>query len=146
MQLTVKHYSELSVDELYALLQARNAVFVLEQNCPYQDLDDRDQNAYHLWLHDDQGIAAYLRVLPQGVAFPDCSLGRVLTLRRRQGLGTQLMREGIRIARDRFHADYITIEAQLYARHFYELLGFVACSDVFLLDNIEHIKMRLQVE
>ncbi len=98
MTLVIKHYSELTPDELYELLKVRNAVFVVEQDCPYQDLDDKDKNGYHLWYCDDEGIAAYLRVLAPGVSFDDCSIGRVLTTRRRQGLGTALMKEGIRVA------------------------------------------------
>jgi len=142
MQLTVKHYSELTLDELYALLQARSAVFVVEQNCPYQDLDDKDRNAYHLWYHDADGIVACLRVLAPGVSFDDCSIGRVLTLRRGQGLGVALMKEGIRIAEEKYQAAHITIEAQVYARAFYERLGFVRCSEEFLEDGIPHIRMR----
>jgi len=141
-ELTIKHYSELSPDELYELLKVRSAVFVVEQNCPYQDLDDKDKNAYHLWYHDAKGIVACLRVLPPGVSFEDCSIGRVLTTRRRAGLGTALMKEGIRVAEEKYQAKHITIEAQLYAREFYEKLGFVKCSDEFLEDGILHIKMR----
>ncbi len=142
MQLTIKHFSELSLDELYELLKVRNAVFVVEQECPYQDLDDKDKNAYHLWLHDDDGIVAYLRVLAPGVSFDDCSIGRVITIRRREGWGTALMKEGFRIAVEKYHADHITIEAQVYARPFYENLGFVKCSEEFLEDGIPHIRMR----
>jgi len=145
MKLNIKHYSELTPDELYALLQARSAVFVVEQDCVYQDLDDKDKNAYHLWYEDEAGIAAYLRVLAPGVSFDDCSIGRVLTTRRRQGLGTALMKEGIRIAIEKYQARHITIEAQCYAREFYEKLGFVKCSDTFLEDGIPHIRMTLTV-
>jgi len=142
MTLYIKHYSELSTDELYELLKVRSAVFVVEQDCAYQDLDDKDKQAYHLWYQDDEGIAACLRVLAPGVSFDDCSIGRVLTTRRRQGLGTALMKEGIRVAEEKYQAQHITIEAQLYARVFYERLGFVKCSDEFLEDGIPHIRMR----
>jgi len=142
MTLTVKHYSELTPDELYELLKVRSAVFVVEQDCVYQDLDDKDKNAYHLWLHDEKGMAACLRVLAPGVSFDDCSIGRVLTTRRRQGLGTALMKEGIRIAEEKYQASHITIEAQVYAREFYEKLGFRKCSEEFLEDGIPHIRMR----
>jgi len=142
MQLTIKHYTELTPDELYELLKVRSAVFVVEQECVYQDLDNKDKNAYHLWYHDKDGIAACLRVLAPGVSFEDCSIGRVLTIRRRIGLGTALMKEGIRIAEEKYHAAHIIIEAQVYAREFYEKLGFVKCSDEFLEDGIPHIRMK----
>ncbi len=142
MTLNIKHYSELTPDELYELLKVRSEVFVVEQNCVYQDLDNKDKHAYHLWYSDDKGIAACLRVLEPGISFDDCSIGRVLTTRRRLGLGTALMKEGIRIASEKYHADHITIEAQVYAREFYEKLGFVKCSEEFLEDGIPHIRMR----
>ncbi len=139
---TIKHYSELNTNELYELLKVRNSVFVVEQECPYQDLDDKDKEAYHFWLHDDNGIAAYLRVLAPGVSFKDCSIGRVLTTRRRLGLGTKIMKEGIRIAKEKYGADHIMIEAQVYAIEFYKKLGFVECSEEFLEDGIPHVRMR----
>lgn len=143
MELNIKHYSELTTDELYALLQVRSAVFVVEQDCVYQDLDDKDKNGYHLWYQDEKGIAACLRVLAPGVSFEDCSVGRVLTTRRRMGLGTALMKEGIKVAFEKYQTEHIIIEAQVYAREFYEKLGFVKCSDEFLEDGIPHIRMRL---
>lgn len=142
MELKVKHYTELTTDELYELLKARNIVFVEEQKCLYQDMDDKDKDAYHVWLEEGNRVVAYLRVLAPGVSFDDCSIGRVLTIKRRQGLGTELMKEGIRVAEEKFGAEHITIEAQLYVRDFYEKLGFVKCSEMFLDVGIPHIKMR----
>lgn len=144
MQLTCKHYRELTADELHDIYQARVAVFVVEQNCPYQEIDGNDKAAYHLWLHDGEGIQAYLRVLPPGTTFADASIGRVIAMKRRQGLASRLLREGIKLARDKFRADSITIEAQVYARRLYEKAGFVQTSDEFLEDGIPHIKMTLQ--
>lgn len=146
MNFIVKHYSELTADELYALLKARAEVFVVGQQCCYQDMDEKDKDAYHVWAEGDGGVVAYLRVLPPGVSFADCSIGRVLTIRRRSGVGTQLMREGIRVAKEKYGAARITIEAQVYVREFYESLGFVKCSDEFLDVGIPHIEMRLAVE
>ena len=144
MKLTVKHFSELSADELYEIYRLRCAVFVVEQNCVYQDIDDADKLAYHLWLSDETGIQAYARVLPKGVTFPDVSLGRVIAVRRRVGLGTKIVREAIRVAKDQFNADRITIEAQPYARKLYENLGFKQTSEEFLEDGIPHIQMQLK--
>ena len=143
MQLHIKRFEELTVDELYAILKLRVDVFVVEQTCPYPELDDKDQGAYHVFLTDEKGIQAYLRVLDRGVSFDDVSIGRVISRKRRQGLGTQIVSEGIALAQQRFHAERIVIEAQTYARKLYENLGFVQTSDEFLEDGIPHIQMTL---
>ena len=142
MELIIKKFDELSADELYEILRARSAVFVVEQNCVYQDLDGKDKSAYHLWYRDDGGIAAYIRVLPQGISFKECSIGRVISLRRRQGIASSLMAEGIRLAREKFGAESIRIEAQSYAQAFYEFCGFRRVSkDEFDVDGIPHVEM-----
>ena len=143
MEIVTRHYDELTADELYDILRLRSAVFVVEQNCVYQDLDGKDKASYHLWLRDDGGeIVAYVRVLPQGISFDDAaSIGRVVCIKRRRGYATMLIREGIRLAQEKFSARRISIEAQLYARSLYEKLGFVQVSDEFLEDGIPHIKM-----
>ena len=146
MESVVKKFDELSVNELYNILKLRVDVFVVEQNCPYPEIDDKDQNAYHVWLKDGEGIAAYLRVLDKGVSFEDASIGRVISARRRKGYGTALLKEGIRVAKEKFGADKITIEAQVYARKFYENVGFHKVSEEFLEDGIPHIIMTLECE
>ena len=143
MELIVKHFDELTTRELFEILKLRVAVFVVEQNCPYQEVDEKDRGAYHVWLQDDGGIRAYLRVLDRGVSFPEASIGRVIAVQRRQGLGTRIVREGIRVAREKFGADAITIEAQTYAAKLYENLGFCQTSEEFLEDGIPHIRMEL---
>ena len=144
MELVVKSYKELTIDELYEILKVRCAVFVVEQNCPYLDVDEKDKRAMHVWLKDEQGIQAYCRVLERGVTFEDVCIGRVISLKRRCGLGTELLKAGIRVAKEVYSAEKIVIEAQLYAKPFYELQGFVQSSDVFLEDGIEHIQMILE--
>ena len=141
MKLQVKPYSELTRDELYAILRLRAAVFVVEQICPYMDPDDRDQEAVHVWLEDEDGIAAYLRIMDRGVESDQVSIGRVIAARRRQGLGSRVLAEGIRAARERFAADSIYLEAQTYARSFYERQGFRQVSEEFQLDGIPHVRM-----
>lgn len=116
MELIVKHYSELSTDELFAIYQLRVSVFVVEQQCPYQEVDDADRVAYHLWLQDEHGIEAYARALPSGATFPSASIGRVIAVKRRCGLGHSIVEAAIATARERFGAEEITIEAQVYAR------------------------------
>lgn len=87
MELFVKHFSELTAQELYEIYRLRVSVFVVEQKCCYQEVDDADKDAYHVWLRDEDGIAAYARVLPRGATFPAVSIGRVIAVRRRCGLG-----------------------------------------------------------
>jgi len=145
MELIVKHFSELSTDELYEIIRLREKVFVVEQNCVYLDADGKDKSAYHILLRDESGLLAYLRVLDRGVSFASVSLGRVVSAQRRRGLGTIVLKEGIRTAKEKFNADEIVIEAQTYARLFYERQGFVKTSDEFLEDGIPHIQMTLQL-
>ena len=143
MECHVKHFHELTVDELYDLLKLRTDVFVVEQKCPYPELDGLDREALHVWLSDEGGIAACLRVMDRGAESEYVSIGRVVAARRRQGLGTRVLREGIRAARDYFGAEHIYLEAQTYARGLYEKQGFRAISEEFLLDGIPHVKMLL---
>ena len=144
MRLYRKTFAELTTDELYRILKLRVAVFVVEQNCPYLELDDLDRNAVHVWLEDEGGIQAYLRVLDMGTESESVSIGRVLAVRRRCGLGSRILAEGIRTARECFHADSIYLEAQVYAKGLYVKQGFRPISEEFLLDGIPHVKMLLE--
>lgn len=143
MQLVIKHFDELSARELFEIYKLRVSVFVVEQACPYQEVDDADKRAYHLVLRDGDGICAYARVLPPGESFDDASIGRVIAVRRRCGLGSRIVSAAIAAAREKFAAETITIEAQTYARGLYEKLGFRQTSEEFLEDGIPHIKMTL---
>lgn len=146
MKLYIQRFDDLPAGELYEILRLRSQVFVVEQNCVYQDLDDKDRDAWHVYLKDEAGIQAYLRVLDRGVRFEDVSIGRVLSMKRRCGLGTRILQVGIRVAREKFAARRITIEAQVYARSLYEKQGFVQTSDEFLEDGIPHICMTLELK
>lgn len=143
MQLHIKHFRDLTLDELYAILKLRVDVFIVEQNCPYYEIDNHDQEAYHLFLSDEEGIQAYLRVMEHGAFFDDVAIGRVISVKRRQGLATKLLREGIRLAKEKFDPPCIVLEAQTYARQLYEGVGFVQSSEEFLEDGIPHIQMTL---
>lgn len=145
MELHVKHYDELTKEELYDIIKVRLDVFVVEQKCTYQDIDGKDKGAYHVWLSDDDRIIAYLRVLDKGVSFDDVALGRVLSTKRRCGLGTRIVKEGIRVAKEKFGADRITIEAQTYVAEMYEKIGFVKRGEEFLDVGIPHIEMTLEL-
>lgn len=145
MQLTVKHFTQLTAEELYEILRARSAVFVVEQNCAYQDMDGADTLAYHLWLSDETGLLAYVRVVPAGVVHEDVTIGRVISLRRRCGLASRLLEEGVRVAKENFGARKIHIGAQTYARPLYEKAGFSQCGEPYLEDGIPHIPMSRNV-
>ena len=145
MNLYVKRFDELTTDELYEILRLRVNVFVVEQNCPYAELDDCDQDALHVWLEDEEGIQAYLRILDRGVKGEWVSSGRVIAVKRRAGLGTAVLQAGIEAARERFGAEHIYVEAQCYARSLYEKQGFYPISVEFLEDGIPHIKMLLDL-
>lgn len=141
MELFVKRFDELTIHQLYEILKVRVAVFVVEQDCPYMELDDLDKTALHLWLEDENGILAYLRVIDRFEGREYVSIGRVLSLQRRQGLATALLKEAIPLAESEFGADAIYLEAQTYAKELYEKLGFVQTSEEFLEDGIPHVKM-----
>ena len=145
MQLFIKHFNELSVDELYDILAARAEVFVVEQNCAYQDLDGIDKNAYHLYYKESGKIVAYLRVIDKGERLDEVSIGRVISLKRRCGFGSALMQEGLRVAKEKFGATKVKIGAQLYAKPFYESVGFKQISGEYLEDGIPHIYMLAEV-
>ena len=136
-----KSFQELTLDELYELLRVRSEVFVVEQDCVYQDLDNDDQKSIHLWLTIAGKVVALARVCPAGTHMQEVSIGRVITTERGKGYGKQIMLHAIEAAKEHFGAKQIDIEAQEYARGFYEGVGFRQSSDTFILDGIPHIKM-----
>ena len=140
-----KTFHELTVDELYELLRVRSEVFVVEQNCAYQDMDGDDQKAIHLWLTVADKVVALARVCPAGTHMEEVSIGRVITTERGKGYGKQMMLYAIDAAIRHFNAKRIDIEAQEYARGFYESVGFRQSSESFMLDGIPHIRMTLTI-
>lgn len=136
-----KTFQELTVDELYELLRIRADVFVVEQDCVYQDLDGDDQQAIHLWLTIEGKTVALCRVCPAGTHMTEVSIGRVITTERGKGYGKQIMQAAIDAAIRIFKAKLIDLEAQEYAKGFYENVGFVQSSEIFILDGIPHLKM-----
>lgn len=141
-----KWFSELTTQELYELLRIRSDVFVVEQDCVYQDLDYDDQPALHLWLTEGDRIVALCRVCPAGTHMEEVSIGRVITTVRGKGYGRQIMLVGIEAAKEHFGAKRMDIEAQEYAKGFYEQVGFRQSSEPFILDGIPHIKMTYTAE
>ena len=136
-----KAFPDLTVDELYELLRVRSEVFVVEQDCVYQDMDGDDQASIHLWLTEGDKVVALSRVCPAGTHMQEVSIGRVITTERGKGYGKRIMLESIAAARVCFDAKVIDIEAQEYAKGFYEQVGFRQSSEPFILDGIPHIKM-----
>ena len=145
MEIYIKRFEELSSEELYEIIKIRVAIFCLEQKCLYQDLDDKDKKAYHVYIKENDKIKAYLRVLDKGISFDEISIGRVLTTERGVGFGNIILKEDIRVAKEKMNADKIKIEAQSYAKGYYEKFGFKQISDEFLEDGIPHIKMILNI-
>ena len=145
-----KAFNALTCDELYTILQLRNEVFVVEQNCVFQDCDDKDQQSYHfmgwstgLLAEEQNKLIAYTRLMPAGLAYKEISIGRVVTspsIRNKQ-IGKELMVKSIEKLHELFGKTPIKIGAQLYLKKFYESLGFTQNSEVYLEDGIEHIKM-----
>ncbi|GGP68199.1 GNAT family N-acetyltransferase [Shewanella algicola] len=141
-------FDQLNVELLYSLLQLRVDVFVVEQNCPYPELDGKDKHVHTrhlLGLNDQQEVVAYSRVLAPNISYPQASIGRVAVAKsvRGQGVANQLMQRAIAIAKQRWPDDHIQIGAQDYLRHFYQQLGFVVNSEVYLEDGIPHLDMLL---
>ena len=141
MELYIKRFHELTIEELYSILKLRVDVFVVEQNCPYDELDDRDQDAIHVFLKDENGVQAYLRIMDKGIESEYVSIGRVVAAKRRCGFGSRVLTEGIKAAKEIFNADSIYLEAQTYAKKLYEKHGFRQISGEFSLDGIPHVKM-----
>lgn len=146
MQWQSKTFAELTTDELYELLQLRMAVFMVEQTCYYQDIDDKDRHAdtRHLLGSQDGRLCAYLRVLPPGLSYPDmASIGRVATARavRGQGLGQPLMEHGMKLCQRYWPDALVKISAQSHLQHYYRRFGFNPTGEPYLEDDIPHIAM-----
>ena len=140
----IKRFNELSLQELYYVLKLRSHVFVVEQNCVYQDVDGKDQKALHLIGEDKGQTVAYARLFKPKDYFEQASIGRVVVKEtyREKKVGHILMREAIYYIKSQFNETKITISAQLYLKHFYESHGFIQTSEMYLEDDIPHIEMK----
>ena len=146
LEWTIKKFDELSVHELYAVLRLRSEVFVVEQSCVFQDMDNKDQSSWHLMGWDDNMLVAYTRLIPPGVSYSYASIGRVITSpgARGSGMGKLLMKRSVEEAQRLFGNAPIKIGAQLYLREFYNSFGFKQSSDIYDEDGIDHIEMIRQ--
>jgi len=145
-------FDELSRDELYEILQVRQEIFSVEQNCPYLDADGLDQSALHLIARRGSlpsgQLIAYLRLLPPGSRFPEASIGRLLTVKsaRGSGIGRAVMLEALARIRTLYPHTLIRISAQQYLKSFYRKLGFAAASEVYEEDGIPHLEMVMALD
>lgn len=143
MNWQIKSFDDLSTAELYKILRLRAEIFVVEQNCVYQDCDGYDQKAHHVMAWQDENLVAYARIFPEGVKYKQACISRVVTspLVRGQGVGNELIKKCIEEITTRFNTGNITISAQKYLEKFYEGHGFSVVGDTYLEDNIPHIEM-----
>ena len=139
----IKDFNQLSTQDLYAILQLRSEVFVVEQDCVYLDLDGKDQLAYHVLGYKDLKLIAYARVFKPGDYFSKSSIGRIIVKKeyRRFKYGDHLVQNSIEFIEKKFKEKEILISAQAYLINFYNNLGFVQKGEQYLEDNIPHIKM-----
>jgi len=137
------HFDELTPHQLYQILHLRNEVFVVEQNCVFQDADYKDQHCFHLMAFMNDDLAGYTRLVPPGISYQQMSIGRVVThpKYRRTGIGKELMKVSINKCYELFGEAPVKIGAQLYLKDFYESFGFVQQGEIYLEDGIPHIYM-----
>jgi ElaA protein len=143
-----KRFQQLNNHQLYDILKLRVDIFVVEQKCPYPELDDKDRHieTRHLTAYDDSGLIAYARLLPPGLSYPDASVGRfaVEPSARNQGTGSLLMEKSLEEVDKIWPDSAIRISAQAHLREFYEKFSFIKVSDRYLEDGIPHIEMLKQ--
>ena len=138
----IKKFHNLDKLELYKIMQLRIEVFVVEQDCPYQDLDGLDELGTHLWLEEDNEIMSYLRINPPETRFDEVSFGRIVTKKsvRKKGLSEAIILKSLEIV-EQENLGPVRISAQSYLENYYSKFGFVKCSDEYLEDNIPHVEM-----
>jgi ElaA protein len=143
-----KKFDDLTPRELYAILQLRNEVFVVEQNCVFQDADNKDQYCYHLMGWQENDLVAYSRIIPPEISYSESSIGRIVTSpkARGNGIGRELVKQSIEELYILFGKIPIKIGAQMYLQKFYGSFGFKQTSDIYLEDDIPHIEMLLQIQ
>ena len=143
MNFITKPFTQLTTIELYQILQLRSEVFVVEQDCVYQDIDFKDQKSLHVFGFKNDKIVAYTRIFKPGDYFKNASIGRVVVVasERKFGFGHELMKASINEIKNHFKVDKITISAQVYLQKFYESHGFIKVGEDYLEDGIPHIRM-----
>ncbi|MFI3210179.1 MAG: GNAT family N-acetyltransferase [Peptostreptococcaceae bacterium] len=143
MNFKIKKFDELNTKELYEILSLRNEVFVVEQNCPYQDIDSIDFNSYHIFLEKDDQIVSYLRIMDKEVNGFFVSIGRVLVKEnfRKNNIANEMIKFAMNFIFDEMNESSIKLSAQTYLLDFYKNHGFIEISSVYKEDGIDHIDM-----
>jgi len=143
MKWEIRKFNELSGDEVYEILKLRSEIFVVEQECIYEDCDGKDKNSYHLFAKENGQIILYLRILEKGISYDEISIGRVLIYKeyRGKGLAKLMMTRAIQFIENTLNEKIVRISAQEYLLNFYLSLRFVKVSEVYLEDNIPHVEM-----
>jgi ElaA protein len=143
LRIKVKYFNELNIDELYDLLQLRSEVFVVEQECAYQDIDGKDQKALHVLGYKEEELIAYTRIFEPGYYFNEAAIGRVVVTKkeRDQDLGYVIMNASIQAVQEYYNTSKIKLSAQTYLKQFYNNLGFKEVGEEYLEDGILHIEM-----
>ncbi len=138
-----KHYKDLSLDDFHDMIQLREKVFVVEQDCPYLDVDGKDKVSYHIYGKEDGKVVATSRILPQGVSYDEVSIGRVVVdpITRGKSYGREMMKETMKYIETTFGKVDVRISAQTYLKEFYGSFGFKQVGEPYLEDNIPHIQM-----
>lgn len=143
MQIKVKKFEDLSLHELYTVLQLRSEVFVVEQDCVYQDIDGKDEKALHVLGYEGNLLVAYTRIFPPGVYFSEAAIGRVVVRegRRKNSYGHDILRASIQAIKEQYNTQKIKLSAQTYLTKFYENHGFQQVGEGYLEDGIPHVAM-----
>ena len=147
MKCKLQAFTELTTEELYEILKLRAEVFVVEQNCPYQDLDDKDQSSYHLFLEDNGQIIAVLRILPENIAYKEMAIGRLIVKKsyRGKGISRKMMARAMEFITEDLGKEKIRLSGQAYLSDFYQSLGFEKVSEMYLEDGIEHFEFLYEI-
>ena len=147
-KVNVKTYDQLSKEDLYLILRLRSEVFVVEQNCVYQDIDNKDQRALHLFIRNHNDVIAYTRLFNAGDYFDEASIGRVVVDKnfRDKKLGHIIIEKSIQTIKQKYNRSCILISAQTYLKNFYASHSFLQIGEGYLEDGIPHIKMKLDLK
>ncbi len=143
MEWKIKKFKDLDIEELYDILALRSEIFVVEQDCVFQECDGKDKSSYHLFCEDNGEVVAYSRILPKGVSYDETAIGRVVVKKshRGRGLAREMMLKAIDFVEADLKENNIKLQAQSYLIEFYKSCGFKQISEEYLEDNIPHIDM-----
>ena len=142
MDIFIKKFDELTVFQLYDILKLRFDVFVLEQKCFYDEIDNIDKDSIHFFIMENNEVIAYLRVIEKGIVNKSVTIGRVVVKVRNNGFASVLLKKALLYIKDEMHEDKVYLEAQVYAKSLYEKVGFKIVSKEFLEEGIPHVSME----